>query len=304
MIDSNTCIEGIICRNIDEVTSKMVTITTTAGASILQQLLMIKMQENSANSLTMGHNNNNQASGDGDGCSYMQPSQSRSGNTTLNHQAPPFIHGSSPMMMRLPPSPPPPPHMFRGADNNSGANNHLPPRFLSRPHAPMMPHPPPLAPHGIGSGNHPPPPGFMMMPPHPPTGMMPLPHSSESGGMRPQMQVMHPHLPQGMIMPHGMQQQQSRPIPFGRVMENLEGGANGNRNGAVPGPHHHHHQHQHQHQQEEDNNIDNNNHNDNNHNINHNALTPRRENVVNPRRVSFSPFVPAPTPTTYNTGPN
>merc|ERR1719464_941268 len=123
----------------------------------------------------------------------------------------------------------------------------------------MMPQPPTHVHHNLGPANRPPPPGFMMMHPHPSTRMMHLPYNIDSGGMQPQMHMMHAHPPPGM-MPLGMQQyqQQMMPppplphhqIPFGRVMvENFESGAVGPGEGAAGDDHY-----QQQQQQQQDNN--------------------------------------------------
>jgi hypothetical protein len=145
----------------------------------------------------------------------------------------------------------------------------------------MMPHPSFMKDHhnknGLVGNNQPQPqpPGFMNSTLHPP-GMMMHHHLPHGGLMRPP-----PPSPQMMMPAPGMHHRHhpSRPIPFGRVVaENLrpeEGGVGGPVGNDDDN-------HQQQQQQHDDNNIDN------------NVVTPHRDNVVNPRRVSLSPFVPAP----------
>jgi hypothetical protein len=146
----------------------------------------------------------------------------------------------------------------------------------------MMPHPPFMKYHhntGFVGNNHLTPPGFMM--PHPPGMMMNHHHLPHGGLMRPP-----PPSPQMMMPAPGMHHRHhrhpSRPIPFGRVLaenQNLrpEQGGVGVPVGNDDDNQDHHHQ-----QQQDDNNIED------------NVVTPHRDNAVNPRRVSFSPFVPAP----------
>ena len=126
-------------------------------------------------------------------------------------------------------------------------------------------------------GNNQPQSRFMHSMLHPSGMMMTQYHLPHGGLMRP------PPSPQMMMPAPGMHHRHhpSRPIPFGRVVaENLhpeEGGVGGPVGNNDDNPQ------QQQQQQQDDNNIDDNN-----------VVTPHRDNIANPRRVSLSPFVPAP----------
>ena len=131
-IDSNTRIEGIVCRNSNEGKSKIITVTSIVGTSILQQLMTIQNEGNFERSLAPAQqqkgseegeteqerllnensSRDNEGSGSGDNDNTnMKLLQSRS-VATLNHHAPPFIHihGQPPAMIR----PPLPSQMLRG----------------------------------------------------------------------------------------------------------------------------------------------------------------------------------------------
>ena len=158
-------------------------------------------------------------------------------------------------------------------------------------------------PHTPGTqqvANRPPPPGFMVMPPQLSAGMMYQPHDGNSCGMQPQIHLMHANPPQGhgIMVPPGIQQYRQQmmmspaPIPFGRVIVgNLADGAGGGPGGEIAANDDNHFDHrQHHHRQQQNNN---------------NAMTPHRDDPVNPRRVSYSPFVPVvATPDDNNNGSN